>query len=757
LIHKGTYDGTIYHNPANKFCIISVKTADQDVPQEARSTRRYKDHLIRFVATGYELPRTDAVELELDGEWKKGKYGMQLQVEQWHEIVPRTKGGVEGYLASGLIKGIGPATAAQIVSRFGVETLDILQNHPERLLEIKGITEGKLEDIKTSYAESRMLQDLMTLLSPFKITPKTAQKIYQYFGPASVDILKKSPFELCQVSGFGFLRVDAIVQKNGGDLHDPMRIKGALFWALEDSKGSKGHLFLTSEVLRKEALRVLNAKIPIPSLRLHEQEVIDVLQNMILHGEIVAVSEKIYLPRVFAQEDETARQIAMRVVEPSTPERIEQILERVKREMGLALSSKQEAAVHAAYRHNLSIITGSPGTGKTTVLKTILEVYRRLYPNGEIVLMAPTGRASRRMAESTGVDKARTLHSGLGLASEEEDVRRSNTQEPLSADLIIVDEFSMVDMWLANKFFSRIKEGARIVLVGDPDQLPSVGAGNVFRELIDCGLITVTVLDQIFRQSKDSLIAYNAKFINEGNTKLYYGQDFIFMASDNQTEAAERIVSRYCREIEESGIDRVQILSPFRSEGAASAEQLNEAIREVVNPFRSAEEEIKVGVKVFRVNDRIMQTKNTAKVSNGDLGFIRYIRNDEKGAHVGLDFGAGREMEYSIEDMVNLDLAYATTIHKAMGSEYETVIMPLLKAHTVMLYRNLLYTGITRAKKRVILIGQKQVLFMAIHRNEIGKRNTLLGERIRLYYKAYARRAGIPIPAAIEKELKHAG
>ena len=757
MIHKGTYDGTIYHNPANKFCIISVKTADQDVPQEARSTRRYKDHLIRFVATGYELPRTDAVELELDGEWKKGKYGMQLQVEQWHEIVPRTKGGVEGYLASGLIKGIGPATAAQIVSRFGVETLDILQNHPERLLEIKGITEGKLEDIKTSYAESRMLQDLMTLLSPFKITPKTAQKIYQYFGPASVDILKKSPFELCQVSGFGFLRVDAIVQKNGGDLHDPMRIKGALFWALEDSKGSKGHLFLTSEVLRKEALRVLNAKIPIPSLRLHEQEVIDVLQNMILHGEIVAVSEKIYLPRVFAQEDETARQIAMRVVEPSTPERIEQILERVKREMGLALSSKQEAAVHAAYRHNLSIITGSPGTGKTTVLKTILEVYRRLYPNGEIVLMAPTGRASRRMAESTGVDKARTLHSGLGLASEEEDVRRSNTQEPLSADLIIVDEFSMVDMWLANKFFSRIKEGARIVLVGDPDQLPSVGAGNVFRELIDCGLITVTVLAQIFRQSKDSLIAYNAKFINEGNTKLYYGQDFIFMASDNQTEAAERIVSRYCREIEESGIDRVQILSPFRSEGAASAEQLNEAIREVVNPFRSAEEEIKVGVKVFRVNDRIMQTKNTAKVSNGDLGFIRYIRNDEKGAHVGLDFGAGREMEYSIEDMVNLDLAYATTIHKAMGSEYETVIMPLLKAHTVMLYRNLLYTGITRAKKRVILIGQKQVLFMAIHRNEIGKRNTLLGERIRLYYKAYARRAGIPIPAAIEKELKHAG
>lgn len=657
MIHRGTYDGTIYHNPVNKFCIISVKTADKEVPQEARSTRRYRDHLIRFVATGYELPRTDAVELELDGEWTKGKYGVQLQVEQWREIVPKTKDGVEGYLASGLIKGIGPATAAQIVSRFGVETLDILQNHPERLLEVKGITESKLEDIKTSYAESRMLQDLMTLLSPFKITPKTALKIYQHFGPASVDILKKSPFELCQVSGFGFLRVDAIVQKNGGDLHDPMRVKGALFWALEDSKGGKGHLFLPGETLRKEALRLLNAKIPLPSLRLHEQEVADVLQDMILHGEVVSVKDNIYLPRTFAQEDETARRIAMRLIEPSAPERIEQALEQVKREMGLVLSSKQEAAVYAAYRHSLSIITGSPGTGKTTVLKTILEVYRRLHPKGEIVLMAPTGRASRRMAESTGFDKARTLHSGLGLGSEEDDANRSRQQEPLSADLIIVDEFSMVDMWLADKFFSRIKDGARVVLVGDPDQLPSVGAGTVFRELIDCGLIPVTVLDQIFRQSKDSLIAYNAKFINEGNTKLYFGPDFVFMASDNQAEAAERIIARYCREIAESGIDRVQILSPFRSEGAASAEQLNEAIREVVNPFRSAEEEIKIGVKVFRVNDRIMQTKNTAKVSNGDLGFIRYIKDDEDGKRVGLDFGVGRELEYSVEDMVNLDLS----------------------------------------------------------------------------------------------------
>ena len=274
----GTYDGTIFYNPANKFCIISVKTADQSVPAEARSNRRYKDHLIRFTAVGYEIPRTDAVELELDGEWAKGKYGVQLQVEQWREIVPRTKNGVEGYLASGLIKGIGPKTAADIVERFGVDTLDILEHQPERLLEIRGITENKLEDIKASYAENRMLQGIMTLLAPFKITPKTALKIYQYFGPTSVEILEKSPFELCQISGFGFRRVDAIVQKSGGDLHDPMRIKGAVFCALDEGKSKRGHLYISSEELEKSALKLLNEKIPVPELRLHQQEVRDMLQ-----------------------------------------------------------------------------------------------------------------------------------------------------------------------------------------------------------------------------------------------------------------------------------------------------------------------------------------------------------------------------------------------------------------------------------------------------------------------------------------------
>lgn len=756
MAYIGTYDGKIFYNESNKFCVVNIKTSDKNIPEEARSTRRYKDHLIRFTAVGYEIPLTDTVELELEGEWVKGKYGLQLQVGKWQEIVPKTVEGVQGYLSSGLIKGIGEKTAADIVAKFGVNTLDILDHHPERLLEVRGITENKLEDIKKSYAESRMLRDLMTLLAPFKLTPKTALKIYQHFGASSVEILRKSPFELCQISGFGFLRVDAIVRKTDNRPHDPMRIRGALHYALDDAKGKKGHLFLQREVLAKEALKLLNKTIPVPEMRLQLSEVESVLQDMILNGAVVSAKDDIYHPKVFAQEDETARKIASLLVKQSEKVDITDVLEQTKIRIKQMLSPKQEIAVRQAFQYNLSIITGSPGTGKTTVLKMILEVYKKLYPEKKIILMAPTGRASRRMAESTGFEEAKTIHSCLGLVSEDDDNGRSEKGNMLDAGLIIVDEFSMVDMWLAKQFFSRIEPSTKVVLVGDPDQLPSVGAGNVFKEMIESGIIPVTVLNEIFRQAKDSLIAHNAKFINEGNTKLYYGNDFLLINGDSQEEVAESIMDWYCQEISQNSIEKVQILSPFRSEGDASSDLLNLNLRERVNPFRCEEDEIRIGVKNFRVGDRIMQTHNTKKVSNGDLGFIRYVKETEDGTRIGMDFGPNRQFEYSLEDMANVDLAYATTIHKAMGSEYDIVLMPLVRAHSILLYRNLLYTGITRAKKKIVLFGQKAVLFMAIHKTEASKRNSHLGERIRLYYKGFAKAAGIIIPLEVEEKLKKA-
>ena len=445
---KGTYDGTIHYNPVDKFTIIIVKTSDQNVPREARQERRYPDHLIRFTAIGYELPRTDAVGLEIDGEWVDGKHGFQLQVEHWKEIIPRSEEGVKGYLSSGLIKGIGPKLADDLVMRFGVNVLDILEKQPDRLLEIKGITENKLEEIKISYAESRMLRDLMTLLSPFKVTPKTALKIYQELGPTSVEMLKKSPFELCGISGFGFLRVDALVRKTDNRLHDPIRIKGAVLCSLNSSRSEKGHLFLEKEVLQREALNLLNKTIPFPDQRLCMQEVAEVVEKLVLNGTVVLVKAKmckqerdlrtgrliqkivmediIYRPNVFEQEDETARQIALHLTERQPQEQINSLLEKLKVQFNLMLSEKQEMGVKQAFQSSLSIITGPPGTGKTTVIKMIIELFRVLYPKSGIMLMAPTGRASRRMAESTGFEEARTMHNALRLSSEEAESHHSS-------------------------------------------------------------------------------------------------------------------------------------------------------------------------------------------------------------------------------------------------------------------------------------------------------------------------------------------
>lgn len=756
--YRCTFDSKIYVNPSDRFCIIKVKTKDTTIPKEAQSNNWYRDKQIRFTAVGYDLPLTDAVEMELEGEWVKGKYGMQLQVDAWQEIVPPTMEGLRTYLSSGLIKGIGPATAAEIVAKFGMDALQVLEETPQRYLEIRGITQPKLEEIKESYAQNRILQNIITLLAPFKLTAKTAMRIYQELGPNSVEILKKSPFELCQISGFGFRRVDAIVQKTNSDLHDPMRIKGAVLCALDEARSNVGHLYLDQETLIKEAHKMLNDKLPLKQFHVQKTEIEETLNNLILDGVVVCADGKFYLPRVFAQEMEVARQIVERLVEKPVLEVIEPTLNRVKTDLGIKLSAKQELAVKEAFRHNLSVITGSPGTGKTTVLKTILEVYRRLHPDHKIVLMAPTGRASRRMAESTGFKEAKTIHSVLGLTNEEEEQgRKKGEQRKLEAQLIIADEFSMVDMWLAHQFFSKIPKNVKIVLVGDPDQLPSVGAGNVFDEIIECGVIPVTVLNEIFRQAKDSLIAYNARFINSGNTKLYYGPDFVFLNAKSQQEAADLIMELYCAEAAEHGIEHVQILSPFRSRGEASVEQMNAVIREVINPERGAQHDVRIGQTVFRVGDRIMQNQNTDKVSNGDLGFIRSITRDKDGTKLGVDFGEGRCFSYTMEDASKLEHAYATTIHKSMGSEYDVVIIPLIKAHSIMLYRNILYTAITRAKKKVILAGEKSVLYMAIHKNEITKRNTVLGERILLHYRAMAKSAGLPLPPSLEEKLKKAG
>lgn len=737
MSYIGTYDGTIYHNPANQYCVIHVKSSDTGIPEGYRSPVRKKDHLIRFTAVGYGLPLTDTIQMELEGEWVNGKYGYQLHVTECRELIPETEDGIQGYLASGLIKGIGPKLAENIVKRFGKDSLSVLEKEPERYLEIRGISENKLEEIRQSYLESHALKDIMILLSPFKVTPKTAMKIYQELGPAGAELLRKSPYELCRLPGFGFRRVDLIARKTNGNLHDPMRIRGAVFCSLSDAAAQKGHLFLPRKELLEQSLSLLNAAIPLPAMKVTPPEAENALTDMVLHGNVVSAKDQVYLPKFFCQEDETARSVAKLIRHRPPNIDISVQLQKIISESGLTLSKEQQLAVETAFRTNLSIITGSPGTGKTTVLKIILTIVQTLYKKARIIMMAPTGRASRNMAESTGFTGARTMHSVLHLYSSEE-VDQNTSEGYLDAAMIIVDECSMIDMWLGWKFFSRVKPGTKLILVGDPDQLPSVGPGAVFRELIQCGLIPVTRLVQIFRQAEGSSIPYNAALINQGETRLAFGNDFQFLTAADQAEAAEKIRQLYCQAVEKYGMEQVQILAPFRSSGEASANELNLVIQETVNPFRSTEEEIRLGQKTFRAHDRIMQTKNTEAVSNGDLGFLESVEDtgSEKKAQLAIN---GLELTYSMEALAHVDLAYATTIHKFMGSQTRIVLIPVLISQYSMLYRNLIYTAVTRAKEKVILVGEKRALFMAIHRADTSRRNTMLGERIRLYEKAYAK------------------
>ena len=528
-------------------------------------------------------------------------------MDGWQELVPPTIEGVLGYLSSGLLKGIGPKTAEAIVQRFGTDSLDVIEHHPEKLLEIKGITGEKLEEIKAGYAESKAVRDLMTVLAPFKLTPKTAMKIYEHFGPDGAALLRKSFYQLCQIPGFGFKKVDAIVIKSGGNLHDPMRVQGALFYAIEKSRTEGGHLYVEAEKLLGEGLALLNEKIPQLEQRLQRPQLEQELRTMVMTNVVVSKKGNIYLPHVFNQESETARTVVELLLERPEPVLLGPVMERIKGKLGITLSPRQYEGVEMAFRHNLSIITGGPGTGKSTILKAVIEAYQVLYPGKIIALGAPTGKASRRMAETTGMGNAATLHSLLGLQGEDAGWQE---KKELEADFLIVDEASMVDMWLAHQMFARLKKGTKLLIVGDADQLESVGAGSVFRELIQSGLVPVTVLDQIFRQAEDSLIAYNAKFIKEGMGQLYYGRDFAFTEALSQEETAALIRVLYRGTLRHTAMEQMQILTPFRATGDASANSLNAAIQAEINPPAADKPEISNGGRLFRLGDRVMQVKN---------------------------------------------------------------------------------------------------------------------------------------------------
>ncbi len=720
-----TLDRVLYENREAGYSVASFKTKDEAVPSEARNGKYHGDNLIRFIATGYNLPMTGAVDVELDGKWEKNKYGLQMVVEQCHEILPTTTDGIAAYLSSGLIKGIGAKTAQAIVDSFGFRSLEIIEKEPEKLLTVKGITEAKLKSITDSFQKSRAIRDVVSYLTPFGVTAKKCAKIQEAFGGQTMDILKNRPFELCSISGFGFKTVDEIARKTSYTPNDPMRIGGALRFVLDEEMTS-GHLYLEKEQLREKAHALLNNGYENEVVTL--SEIHKTLCRLVKESTLVHEDGCIYLHQNFLNEEETAEAIVRYHMGKPIPVDVTDALAASQKKLGLMLSPKQKEAVEMCLNNSISIITGGPGTGKTTVLRVILDVYKTMHENREITLCAPTGRAARRMEESTG-HPASTLHKTFGLLTEEDDYNLNESYD-ISADFVIVDEFSMVDMALAKELFTRVKCGAQILLVGDADQLPSVGAGNVFRELMSCGSIPVTRLDLVYRQSGTSRIAINADMMQEDNSNLHYGEDFQLFTCTSAEQTASSVCQMYLSEIIQRGIDRVQILSPFKSRGSTSVKELNDRLRDVVNPPNEKKAEMKVGKRVFRVGDRVLQTRNMGEISNGDVGFISSITTEDDGQETSvIEFG-DRSCAYTHEDMDVIELAYAMTIHKSQGSEYDTVIIPILMSQYIMLKRNLLYTAITRAKKKVILVGEKKAIFTAIHKNDIDSRNTRLAIRI---------------------------
>lgn len=724
------YERTLFQSK-DGYCVFLFRTEDPSVPQAARKPSRTTGNSIHFVAVGYNLPDANNIEVDLEGTWVESKYGSQLSVEQCNTVVPTDERGLIAYLGSGLIKGVGPETAKAIVKKFGSRTMEIFDQSPEELLQIRGISKKKMDKIMASYHKSRDLKDLVAYLSPYGVSINKAAKIREHFGEDSLDIIKRDPFQLFKVKGFGFLTVDAIARQTKVSLNNPLRHAGALAYVLDEAKVS-GHLFLPTEEAIEKCHDLLNRDCSLEVVT--EEDINNAIRNGCNDGVLYLEGTRLYLAYERKCEVDVAKRVVSMLNDTSfaaiahLPDRIS----KAEKSLGYTLADGQRAAVAKCLSNPCSILTGGPGTGKTSTLRAILEVYKAAKPNYEILLAAPTGRASRRMTEQTGMP-AYTLHSALGIITDEESPM--NDQELLSSDLIIVDEFSMVDMRLAYALFSRLKPGAQIILVGDPDQLPSVGAGNVLRELIRSDLVPISTLDIVFRQATNSRIALNAHLINTNETSLLYGPDFAFYPVDTSDQAARMVLKLYVQEAGKYGIEGVQVLSPFRKKGAVSADNLNTVIHDLVNPKRNYVDEIKCGPRVFRVGDRIIQTCNRAEVSNGDVGVITGIEREDDEAYINVRMLDGREVKYTQEGMDDVEFSYCMTIHKSQGAEYPAIILPILKEQYIMLRRNLLYTAITRAKQKVILIGQKQALFTAIHRNDVDKRNSVLADRVVAYYE----------------------
>ena len=674
-------------------------------------------------AVGYCLPIADNLRYELQGHWSKNpKHGVQFEVENYDEVITPTKEGIIAYLSSGQIKGIGPKMAEKIYDAFGLTALDVLDKEPERLLAISGISAAKLKKICDSYLANRGARDVVAFLTPHGITPNRAVKLYKEYGDRAMDIVKNHPYQLCEIAGIGFKTADRIAMSMGFDQLSVERVDEGILYALTDAEG-KGHLCMEKHAFIKACLKVLDTP------QLTEDMIANRAARLVYSGKLVSYQGNVYRSKTAYAESNLAELLSrqLRSARSHSYGDLDAALDAEELRMKVKFAPEQREAVKMALTQGVSVITGGPGTGKSMILRAILDIYRRQNPGKEICLCAPTGRAARRMEQATGLG-ASTVHKALGLLAGED----GDYGEPqaLDADIILVDEVSMMDIYLAGRLLEAVKSRAQVVLIGDSDQLPSVGPGAVLSEMIASERIPVVRLDKVFRQNDGSRIAVNAKLIRHGNLSLEYGNDFRFVDSANLSDSASRIAELYMQEVARYGVDNVAMLSPYRQKTETGVNALNEMLRELVNPPDEGKPEVVCGKRKFRVGDKVMQVKNFEDVSNGDIGYIRNIFKFGDETTVCVDFGDGRNMEYDSSELDMLDLGYASTIHKAQGAEYQSVIINLQCAHHIMLTRPLIYTAITRGKDRVIIVGERRALCISIKKTDIEKRGTCLAHRL---------------------------
>ncbi len=675
-------------------------------------------------AVGHGLPIASGIRYDFQGHWSKNaKHGVQFEVENFDEVIAHTRDGIVSYLSCGQIKGIGPKLAEKIYEEFGSATLDVLDKEPEKLLVIPGISEKKLESICESYLENRAARDVVAFLVPHGITPNRAVKLFRKYGNKTMEVVKEHPYTLCEMSGVGFFTADKIAKSMGVVETSTDRVDAALIYTLTEAE-SRGHLCMEKHEYIKACMRLLDT----PALT--EQMIANRATWLIHDDKLRCYNGMVYRSETALTEICLAAMIASKtkLVVGSGSTDLDDELDKEESALEVKFAEEQREAVKTALTSGLTIITGGPGTGKTMILRALLDLYRKLHPGNKICCCAPTGRAARRMEQSAGFP-AYTVHRALGLMAGEDG--KLGDPEDIDADLVVVDEVSMLDVYLADKLFTAVKRRAQLVLIGDVDQLPSVGPGAVLSEMIASGVVSVVRLDKVFRQSSGSRIATNAKLIRHGNVGMEYGADFEFIDSATCEESAEILTELYMHETEKYGVDNVVLLSPFRQKSETGVNALNALLQAKVNPPGATKNEIECGKKIFRVGDKVMQVKNHEDVNNGDVGYITDIVSEYGDKTVYVDFGEGRMKKYGAGDLEMLDLGYASTVHKSQGSEYLSVIVNLQCAHSIMLKRPLIYTAVTRGKEKVTIVGERKAMCIAIRNTETEKRGTCLSAFIK--------------------------